>query len=93
MFVLCIWTGVTIGSGAIIGDNCTIYHQVTIGKEKEKFPVIGEDVTIYAGAKIIGNVKIGNGAVIGANAVVLQDVPDNCVAVGIPARIIKRKDI
>ncbi len=85
--------GVTIGSGAIIGDNCTIYHQVTIGKEKEKFPVIGEDVTIYAGAKIIGDVKIGNGAVIGANAVVLQDVPDNCVAVGIPARIIKRKDM
>lgn len=82
--------GVTIGSGVIIGDNCTIYQQVTLGKEKEKFPIIGNNVTIYSGAKVIGNVKVGNNAIIGANAVVTKDVPDNCVAVGIPARIIKK---
>ena len=82
--------GITIGSGVEIGNNCTIYQQVTIGKEKEQFPTIGNNVTIYAGAKILGGIKIGNNAVIGANAVVLKDVPDNCVAVGIPARIIKK---
>lgn len=82
--------GVTIGSGVEIGNNCTIYQQVTIGKEKEQFPTIGDNVTIYAGAKVLGGIKIGNNAVIGANAVVLKDVPDNCVAVGIPARIIKK---
>ena len=82
--------GICIGSGVEIGNNCTIYQQVTIGKEKEQFPTIGDNVTIYAGAKILGGIKIGNNAVIGANAVVLKDVPDNCVAVGIPARIIKK---
>lgn len=82
--------GITIGSGVIIGNNCTIYQQVTLGKEKGKFPIIGDNVIIYAGAKIIGNVKIGNNAIIGTNAVVLNDVPDNCIAVGIPARIIRK---
>lgn len=83
--------GITIGSGTIIGKNCTIYHQVTIGNEKNKFPIIGDNVTIYAGAKVIGGIKIGNNAVIGANAVVIKDVPDNAVAVGVPARIIKKE--
>ncbi len=82
--------GITIGSGTKIGNNCTIYQQVTVGKEKDKFPIIGDNVTIYAGAKIIGNVKIGDNAVVGANAVVIKDVPDNCVAVGVPARIVKK---
>ena len=82
--------GIVIGSGAVIGDNCKIYQQVTIGKEKGKFPIIGDNVTIYSGAKIIGDVKIGNNAIIGANAVVTRDVPDNCVAVGVPARVIKK---
>lgn len=83
--------GITIGSGAIIGNNCKIYQQVTIGKDKDKFPIIGDDVTIYSGAKIIGGVKIGNNVVVGANAVVTKDVPDNCVVAGIPAKIIKKK--
>jgi len=82
--------GIVIGSGAVIGDNCKIYQQVTIGKEKGKFPIIGDNVTIYSGAKIIGDVKIGDNAIIGANAVVTRDVPDNCVAVGVPARVIKK---
>lgn len=82
--------GVTIGSGVKIGDNCTIYQQVTLGKEKDKFPDIGNNVTIYAGAKVIGGIKIGENAVIGTNAVVLQDIPSNSIAVGVPAKIIKR---
>lgn len=81
--------GIVIGSGAIIGDYCKMYQQVTIGQKNGKFPQIGNNVTIYPGAKIIGDIKVGDNAVIGANAVVLDDVPENAVAVGIPARIIK----
>ena len=81
--------GITIGSGVEIGNNCVIYQQVTIGKEKDSFPIIGNNVTIYAGAKIIGGVKIGDNSVIGANAVVIRDVPENSTEVGVPARIIK----
>ena len=87
---------IVIGN-ATIGNNVTIYQNVTLGatwdKEKngQKFPIIGDDVRISAGAKIIGPVRIGNNAIIGANAVVIKDVPENCVAVGNPARVIKRK--
>lgn len=83
-------TGVVIGLDAKIGYNCTIYQQVTIGQKNEKYPSIGNGVTIYPGAKVVGDVKIGNNVVIGANAVVLKDLPDNCIAVGVPARIIKK---
>lgn len=78
--------GITIGSGVIIGSNCTIYQQVTIGKEKGKFPKIGNNVTIFSGAKIIGDVTIGDNCIIGANAVVVKDVPANSIAIGVPAK-------
>lgn len=84
--------GIVIGEGVIIGNNVTIYQNVTLGrkdKEINKYPIIGDNVTIYAGAKILGNVKIGNNAIVGANAVVLKDVPDNSIAVGVPAKILK----
>ena len=82
---------VVIGETATIGDNCTIYHNVTLGgtgKDKDKrHPDIGDNVMIGAGAKILGPIKVGNNAKIGANSVILNDVPDNSTVVGIPGVI------
>jgi serine O-acetyltransferase len=80
--------GIVISPDAIIGPNCLIFQQVTIGSRSEGVPVIGGHVDIGAGAKVLGNIKIGNHALIGANAVVLTDVPQGKTAVGIPAKII-----
>lgn len=86
--------GIIIHNNAVIGDNVKIFQQVTIGVNigknynNGKCAVIGDNVVIGAGARILGNVKIGNNVKIGANAVVLKDIPDNCTAVGVPARII-----
>lgn len=84
--------GVVIHKRCIIGENCIVGSNVTIGgKSKSKeVPIIGNNCFIATGAKILGNVKIGNECVIGANAVVIADVPDNCIVVGVPAKIIKR---
>lgn len=80
----------TIISAKSIGKNCWINQQVTIGfVDDSSGPVIGDNVIIYAGAKILGNIKIGNNSIVGANAVVTKDVPENCTVVGIPAYIIK----
>lgn len=77
---------------AVVGRNCIIGANVTIGGKSGWYevPVIGDNVDISAGVKILGPVRIGNNVIIGANAVVVKDVPDNCVVAGIPARIIKR---
>ena len=82
--------GIIISYRAHIGKNCTIMQQVTIGERGggEKAPKIGDNCFIGTGAKILGDVVIGNNVKIGANAVVVKDVPDNCTAVGVPARII-----
>ena len=89
---------IVIAQGAIIGKNVTIYNGVTLGavsKDKGesdfRFPRIKDGAIIYIGAKILGPVTIGRMAIIGANAVVLQDVPDGCVAVGVPAHILEHK--
>jgi serine O-acetyltransferase len=83
------FSGIVISRKAIIGDYCTIFHGVTIGSIRGKGePVIGNNVVIAPGAKIIGKVKIGNNVFIGANSVVVKDIPDNAVVVGIPARIL-----
>ena len=79
-----------------IGHNCLIFQQVTLGSNESSsgsgVPIIGGHVDIGAGAKILGPINIGDNAVIGANAVVLIDVPANAVAIGIPARVILRAD-
>ncbi len=86
--------GVVIGQTAIIGDNVTLYQGVTLGgtgKEKGKrHPTVGNNVVIGAGAKILGNIKIGDNSYIGSNAVVIKDVPDNSTVVGVPGRITKQ---
>ena len=86
--------GVVIGQTAIIGDNVTLYQGVTLGgtgKEKGKrHPTIGNNVVIGAGAKVLGNIKIGDNSYIGSNAVVIKDVPDNSTVVGVPGRITKQ---
>ncbi len=89
--------GVVIGETVIMGDNCTIYQGVTLGgtgKHKGKrHPTLGSNVLVGAGAKILGPFTVGDNSKIAANAVVLDEVPSNCTAVGIPARVIKRDGI
>lgn len=83
--------GVVIGETTIIGDNCLLYQGVTLGgtgKDKGKrHPTLGDNVMVGAGAKVLGPINIGNNVKVAANAVVLKDIPDNCTAVGVPARI------
>lgn len=88
--------GIIIGEGVIINDNVKIFQQVTFGshgKESEQmsYPIIEKNVTIFAGAKIIGGIIIGENSIIGANAVVNISVPANSIAVGIPCRIINKE--
>ena len=86
--------GVVIGETTIIGDNVTLYQGVTLGgtgKEKGKrHPTVGSNVVIGAGAKVLGNIKIGDNSYIGSNAVVIKDVPDNSTVVGVPGRVTKQ---
>jgi serine O-acetyltransferase len=84
--------GIVIAGGVRAGRELHIYQQATLGMSwgsNQGTPVLGDRVHIFTGAKILGNVTIGDDAVIGANAVVLQDVPAGCLAVGVPARIIR----
>lgn len=83
--------GVIIHAEAIIGERCNIGSGVTIGGDGDGVPIIGDDVYLSTGAKIIGNLRIGDGAIVGANAVVLQDVEPFSVVVGAPA--IKKSEI
>ena len=76
-----------------IGKNCWVNQGVTIGyTNDDDCPTLGDNVTVYSGAKILGNVHVGNNVVVGANAVVVKDVEDNCVVGGVPAKVIKRLD-
>lgn len=88
--------GVVIGETAVVGNNVTIYHGVTLGgtgkDTGKRHPDIGNEVIIGAGAQILGPIKIGSHAKIGANAVVLKDIPSNATAVGIPAEVVKIMD-
>ncbi|MGM9681762.1 MAG: serine O-acetyltransferase [Eubacteriales bacterium] len=86
-------TGVVIGETAEIGDDCTIYQGATLGGTGKitgkRHPTLGNNVMVGAGAKILGPFKVGDNAKIAAGAVVLEEVPPNCTAVGIPARVVR----
>lgn len=93
-FVIDHFGGIIISGYAQFGDNCRIRNGVVVGLrrvEEKKAPIIGSNVDIGAGAKILGPIRIGNNVLIGANAVVLCDVPDNSVAAGVPAQIKPRR--
>jgi serine O-acetyltransferase len=82
----------TIVAAARLGSNCWVNQQVTIGFDRpDARPVLGDNVSVHAGAKVLGAITVGDGARIGANAVVLDDVPPGCTAVGVPARILPPK--
>lgn len=87
--------GVVIGETTIVGDDCTLFQGVTLGgtgKEGGKrHPTLGKNVMVSTGAKILGNIEIGDNAKIGAGSVVLHPVPPDCTVVGIPGKIVRRK--
>ena len=88
--------GIVISGDAAFGDDCIVRQGVTIGLRNRMHrgsPIIGDRCDIGAGAKILGNIRIGNDVAIGANAVVLCDVPDNCIAVGVPAVVKPRRTV
>ena len=91
--------GVVIGETTIIGDDCVLYQGVTLGgvgtgeHKVKRHPTLLNNVMVSAGAKVIGDVTIGNNSIIGAQTVVLKDVPDNCTVVGVPAFIVKENGV
>ena len=97
-FIINHGSGVVVGETAVIGDDVLMYHQVTLGGtgndgSSKRHPTICDSVMIAAGAKILGNIQVGVGAKVGANSVVLRDVPPYATAVGMPARIIEGKKL
>ena len=89
--------GVVIGETTEIGDNCTLYQGVTLGGTGKdvgkRHPTLGNNVLVGAGAKVLGPFTIGDNTKIAANAVVLAEMPENCTAVGIPARVVKKEGV
>ena len=85
--------GIVIGETAEIGDDCLIYHGVTLGgtgkDAGKRHPTIGNNVLISTGAKVLGPIKVGDNSRVAANAVVLKEIPENSTAVGIPARVVR----
>lgn len=91
--------GVVIGEGVTLGERVTIYQNVTVGGARlgdwkaGNYPTIGDDAVIFAGAVIVGKVTIGRNAIVGANAVVNRDVPNYATVAGVPARVIKQREV
>lgn len=89
--------GVVIGETTVVGDNCTIYQGVTLGgvgtQKGKRHPTLGNNVTVGAGAKILGSFEVGDNCSIAANAVLLQQLEENITAVGIPARPVKKDGV
>lgn len=84
--------GIIIGDGSVIGDNCTIFHQVTLGGKRlgdvkrKNYPCIGKNITIFSGAKLIGDIEIGDNCTIGANSVINKSFSNNSIIVGSPGK-------
>lgn len=92
-------TGVVLGPDVVVGSNCVLQQGITLGAVRERgqmadgrmdSPTLGDDVTVGAGARVLGPIRVGDGAMVGANAVVLADVPAGHLAVGVPARVTPR---
>jgi serine O-acetyltransferase len=90
-FVLIHSTGIVINGRVRGGQHVYLEHQVTIGAERRQSPQLGDHVFVGAGAKIVGPVSLGSGSRIGTNAVVLHDIPAGATAVGIPAKVVRRR--
>ena len=92
-FVIDHGMGIVIGETAEVGDDCLIYHGVTLGgtgkDQGKRHPTLGNNVMVSAGAKVLGPFKVGDGARIAANAVVLSEIPPEATAVGVPARVVR----
>ncbi|WPP47536.1 serine O-acetyltransferase [Pseudomonas sp. AN-1] len=88
--------GVVIGETAEIGEDVTLYHGVTLGgtswRKGKRHPTLGDGVLVGAGAKVLGPISVGNHARVGANSVVVQDVPDGCTVVGIPGKVVRLRE-
>jgi len=82
--------GTVIGARVKIGDNCLIHQNITLGDKNSGRPTIGNNITIYSGAKILGDIHIGDGSIIGANSVCLKNAPAGSVLVGIPSKLINK---
>lgn len=88
--------GVVVGETAVIGDDVTLYHGVTLGgtswNKGKRHPTLEDGVMVGAGAKILGNITVGQRCRVGANSVVVEDVPTGCTVVGIPGKLVKVKE-
>lgn len=86
-------TGIVIGATTVIGDDCLIYQGVTLGgtgiSQGKRHPTLGNNVMVGCGAKVLGNIQIGNYSRVAANSVVLRDVPDHSTVVGVPGRVVR----
>jgi len=87
--------GVVIGETTVVGDNVTLYQGCTLGgagrESGKRHPTLGDNVVVGCGARVLGNIRIGNDVRIGAGSVVVRDVPDHCTVVGVPARVVRER--